>query len=206
MSFIEKPKEEKPSFEPANGDGDILGQIKDFIWETIKVVVFSLAIILPIRYFIIQPFYVKGASMEPNFFDHEYLVIDEISYRLGEIKRGDVIVFKYPEDPKQYFIKRIIGLPGETIKIKEGKIVIINKDHPEGFFLEEKGYLPEVYTQGDIDLLLGVNEYYVLGDNRTASLDSRVFGPIERSNIVGRAWIRGWPFNRAQIFKTPNFQ
>lgn len=205
MSFIEAPEDQKPSFEPASGKGEILDQVKDFIWETVKVIVFSLAIIIPIRYFLIQPFYVKGASMEPNFYDHEYLVIDEISYRLGEVQRGDVVVFKYPEDTKQYFIKRIIGLPGETIRIKEGKISIINKERPAGFFLDENSYLPSVYTQGDIDITLGPDEYYVLGDNRTASLDSRIFGSVGRSNIIGRAWIRGWPFSRAQVFKTPVF-
>src|SRR3989339_1930730 len=97
-----------------------------FVGELLHVVVISLAIILPIRYFLIQPFYVKGASMEPNFYDHEYLIIDEISYRLNQPQRGDVVVFHYPNDPSQYFIKRLIGLPSEIIKINDGKITIIN--------------------------------------------------------------------------------
>ena len=83
-----------------------------FVWETIKVVVISLAIILPIRYYLVQPFFVKGASMEPNFEDGDYLLIDEITYRFSEPLRGDVIVFRYPEDRSQFFIKRIVGLPG----------------------------------------------------------------------------------------------
>ena len=89
----------------------------EFIWEMTKITLISLIIILPIRYFLIQPFYVKGASMEPNFYDHEYLIIDEISYRFSEPKRGDIVVFKYPRDPRQFFIKRVIGLPGETVEI-----------------------------------------------------------------------------------------
>ncbi|HOZ36291.1 MAG TPA: signal peptidase I [bacterium] len=202
MAFIEKP-EEKPSFEPASGQEGLIDQIKEFIWETVKVVVFSLVIIIPIRYFLIQPFYVKGASMEPNFFDHEYLVIDEISYRLGTIKRGDVVVFRYPNDPSQYFIKRIIGLPGETVAIKNGNIFIINGEHPDGFYLDESAYLPKVYTQGGKELKLPNTDYFVLGDNRDSSLDSRIFGPINRSAIVGRAWVRGWPFDRLQVFSTP---
>jgi signal peptidase I len=84
------------------------------IWEFLKIVIVSLLIILPIRYFIIQPFYVKGASMEPNFHDREYLIIDEISYRFNEPQRGQVIVFRYPNNPQEYFIKRVIGLPGDT--------------------------------------------------------------------------------------------
>jgi len=204
MSFIEKP-EEKPSFEPASNQESLTDQIKEFIWETIKVVVFSLIIIIPVRYFLIQPFYVKGASMEPNFFDHEYLVIDEISYRLGEINRGDVVVFRYPNDPSQYFIKRIIGLPGETVAIKDGKVFITNSTRPDGFYLDESSYLPNTYTQGDKELNLSATEFFVLGDNRDSSLDSRIFGPIDRPSIVGRAWVRGWPFNRLQVFSTPAY-
>lgn len=205
MSLIQPPAEEKPSFEPSDNEEGLGDQIKEFVWETIKVVVFSLVIIIPIRYFLIQPFYVKGASMEPNFYDHEYLVIDEISYRLGEIKRGDVVVFHYPVDKTQYFIKRVIGLPGETVSIQAGKIFIKNTSRPDGFFLDESAYLPNTYTQGDKEVTLGPEEYYVLGDNRSSSLDGRVFGPINRSVIVGRAWVRGWPFSRLQVFSTPTY-
>ncbi len=175
-------------------------QITELVWETIKVIIISLAIILPIRYFIIQPFYVKGASMEPNFYDHEYLIIDEISYRFKEPQRGEVIVFRYPKDPKQFFIKRIIGLPGETIKIHDGKITIINQKHPGGFILDESAYLGNKYTRGNLEVKLKKDEYFVLGDNRNSSLDSRIFGPIKRKSIIGRTWIRGWPLKRITIF------
>src|SRR4030042_1250407 len=112
-----------------------------FIFELIKIVVISRVIIIPIRYFLIQPFYVKGASMEPNFYDHEYLIIDEITYRFNEPKRGDIVVFRYPRDPQEYFIKRVIGLPGEEVQIKDGGVIIINKENPDGISLEEN-YLP----------------------------------------------------------------
>ncbi len=176
-------------------------QISEFLWETIKIVIISLAIILPIRYFIIQPFYVKGASMEPNFYDHEYLIVDEISYRFREPARGEVIVFRYPRDPREFFIKRIIGLPGETIKIHNGQITIFNKQHPKGFKLDESAYLPKnVYTQGNLEIKLKNDEYFVMGDNRGSSLDSRRFGPIKRQSIIGRTWIRGWPINKITVF------
>jgi len=181
----------------------ITSQFKDFIWETIKVVVISLIIILPVRYFLIQPFYVKGASMQPNFYEHEYLIINEITYRLNDPQRGEVIVFKYPKDPSQYFIKRIIGLPGETIKVSQGKITIINQSNPQGFILNEDEYLPNIFTQGDLTFDLAMDEYFVMGDNRSASLDSRIFGPIKKSSIVGRTWIRGWPFNKITLFEKP---
>ena len=97
-----------------------------FIWEIVKIVVISLAIIIPIRYYLVQPFFVRGASMEPNFDNGEYLIIDELSYRFKEPGRGQVIVFKFPKDTSQYYIKRIIALPGETIEIRDKKIVIYN--------------------------------------------------------------------------------
>lgn len=200
MSFFQKKSEEQPSFEPLTEKEEMKSQIKDFIWETLKVIVLSLAIIIPIRYFIIQPFYVKGASMEPNFHDHEYLIIDEISYRLREPRRGEVIVFRYPYDRSQYFIKRLIGLPGETIKIENGQITIVNQEHPDGFVLNEEMYLPATYTQGSELIALADDEYYIMGDNRDASLDSRSFGSIKESDIIGRTLVRCLPFDKIKIF------
>src|SRR3990167_6829816 len=101
---------------------NVKSELLAFIWETTKVVVISLAIILPIRYYLVQPFFVKGASMEPNFEDGDYLLVDELSYRFSVPKRGDVVIFRYPQDPSQFFIKRIIGLPDETIEIKNNTV------------------------------------------------------------------------------------
>jgi len=137
--------------------------------------------------------------MEPSFYDHEYLIIDEITYRFNEPKRGQPVVFHYPFDRSQHFIKRIIGLPGETVKITEGKVYIINNENPEGYLLTEDYLLPAMQTHGEHLVTLGVDEYFLLGDNRTASLDSRVFGAVKRSEIVGRTFLRGWPFDRAGI-------
>ena len=180
------------------------GTNKKFIWEVAKVVVISLAIIIPIRYFLIQPFYVKGASMEPNFYDYEYLIIDEISYRFDDPQRGDVIVLKDPRNTRQYFIKRVIGLPGESVEVKEGEIKIFNTENPDGMILNEDKYL-DIKTGGEIALSLGVDQYFILGDNRSASLDSRIFGPIEEDEIIGKVWIRAWPFSRLNIFKSNEY-
>jgi len=188
---------------------DSLGKtIGEFILEIIKVVVISLAIIIPVRYFLIQPFYVKGASMEPNFHDHEYLIINEIAYRFYEPQRGDIIVFRYPKDPSQYFIKRIIGLPGEKVKIKDNKVYIYNDKYPNGIELNEETYLTddkETLNFGKTEFILDKDEYFVLGDNRNSSLDSRKFGPVPRHLIIGEAWIRGWPFDKMTIFQTPKY-
>ena len=174
----------------------------DYIFELIKVVLISLIIIIPIRYFLIQPFYVKGASMEPNFFDHEYLIIDEISYRFHEPKRGDIIVFRYPRNPQEYFIKRIIGLPGEKVRIKDSQVFVYNVNGEEQVLSEE--YLGEdtkTFSLSEEAVSLGESEYYVLGDNRTSSKDSRSFGPVDNSFIIGKVMIRGWPLDRVEVFE-----
>ena len=177
-----------------------------YLIELARIVSISLAIILPIRYFLVQPFYVKGASMEPNFYDHEYLVIDELSYRLHEPARGDIIVFRYPRNPRQFFIKRVIGLPGETVIIGSGRVKIIDDDHPGGMLLDESAYLASgTISAGERRVTLNGNEYYLMGDNRNQSLDSRIFGPVNRSFIIGRAWLRGWPIDKVGTFKTPDY-
>lgn len=177
-----------------------------FILEIGKIIIISLAIIIPIRYFLIQPFYVKGASMEPTFHDYEYLIIDEISYRFNEPQRGDIVVLKDPRSKSQFFIKRIIGLPKERITIKTGEVIITNEDYPQGMEIDETVYLePGTFTQGQEDLELKDNQYYVLGDNRSSSLDSRIVGPIERKDIIGKAWIRAWPFSKIRHFELPDY-
>lgn len=175
-----------------------------FVLEITKVVAISLAIILPVRYFLIQPFYVKGASMEPNFQDSQYLIVDEISYRFAPPQRGQVIVFRYPLDPQEYFIKRIIALPGEQIQFKDGRVIIFNAAHPDGLTLDEKYLPPDLTTfdQNESKITVGPNEYFVLGDNRNASKDSRSFGPVNSSFIVGKVLFRGWPLNAVTIFNS----
>lgn len=190
----------------------------EFFIEIVKVALISLAIIIPIRYFLIQPFYVKGASMEPNFHDNEYLIIDEISYGLkvpfkgervaefSQPQRGDIVVFKYPYDTTQYYIKRVIGLPGEKIVVKDNQVVIYNKDYAEGKVLDESSYLSSgVTTPGEAEVILGADEYFVMGDNRKASHDSRSFGPVAEKYIVGKVLLRGWPFDKFTIYKEANY-
>ncbi len=178
-----------------------------FVFELIKVVIISLAIIMPIRYFLIQPFYVKGASMEPNFYDHEYLIIDEISYRFSQPQRGDIVVFRYPKNPHEYYIKRVIGLPGEKVQIKDGDVYFYNQSFPAGVKLAENYLIPGTKTYGLSEEMISLagDEYFVLGDNRNSSKDSRSFGPVNRSFITGRVILRGWPFNRINLFSAPEY-
>ena len=165
-------------------------------WEIVRILLISLAIVVPIRYFIVQPFVVRGASMEPNFVNREYLVIDEVSYYFREPSRGEVVVFRYPQDTRQFFIKRIIALPGEKVSITKGRVNIINKAYPEGFTLDEVYLDPSLLTHPDIERTLGLDEYFVLGDNRGGSSDSRFWGPLARKFITGRAVFSAWPPDR----------
>jgi len=176
------------------------------ILDFVKLIILAFIIVLPIHHFIFQPFYVVGPSMEPNFYDNDYLIIDKVSYRLREPQRGEVIIFKSLTNPKNHLIKRLVGLPGEKIEVRDGGIYIYNENYPQGFKIEEKNYLtPGTSTPGDIQVELKENEYYVLGDNRNMSMDSRIFGPITKKDITGKAWFRGWPLKEMGIIKIPAF-
>ncbi len=143
--------------------------------------------------------------MEPNFYDQEYLVVDELSYRFREPVRGEIVVFRYPRDPDQFFIKRVIALPGETIEITGGDVMIYNEEYPNGTVLKEN-YLGGERTSGKERVTMGEGEYFVLGDHRDASLDSRSFGVLPRKDIIGRVWVRGLPLSRLGTFEIPRYE
>jgi signal peptidase I len=181
--------------------GNTLGSVFLFLLEVFQIAIVAVILIVVIRFFIIKPFVVQGGSMEPNFFNDEYLIIDEVTYRFRDIKRGEIVVFNPPIQENQYYIKRIIALPGETFELVDGRITIYNESNPNGFLLKEP-YIDE-FTQGQDRVTLGENEYYLMGDNRDASLDSRNFGPVKRGSIVGRVWLRGLPIDRIGAIKRP---
>jgi signal peptidase I len=197
-------------------EGAYLG-VGSFVLEIMKIVFLAFLIFVPVRFFLFQPFFVQGSSMEPNFENSEYLIIREMGYKkiiLGSennpivdiapfenLKRQWPIVFRYPRNPSQYFIKRVIGLPGEKVEIKNGRVVIYNTENPNGFILDESGYLSNnVKTAGDTVVSLKNDEYFVMGDNRMFSSDSRSWGPVNESDIIGKVIFRAWPLNRINIF------
>jgi signal peptidase I len=180
-------------------------QIFLVIWETVEVAIISLAVVLVIRTFLVQPFFVEGLSMAPNFNDGDYLIIDELTYRFRNPERGEVIVFRFPKNEKNFFIKRVIGLPGDTIKIQDEQVMVINDTYPDGLVLEE-GYLQDLRTQGDLEIKLSSKEYFVLGDNRSMSYDSRSWGILPENNIVGLVRLRVWPISSAQAFSVPEYK
>lgn len=174
-----------------------------FLGEIFKIVIIALLIVVPIRYFLFQPFIVRGASMEPSFHNGDYLLVDELSYRFREPKRGEVVVFESPLSPSQRYIKRVIALPGETIEIEDGKVIIKNGNPPKP--LDESVYLTSSQTPGDITITLQKDEYFVLGDNRDSSYDSRRWGPLPEENIIGRVFFRAWPTNALAQVEAPEY-
>jgi len=165
--------------------------------ELVRFIFIALIIVIPIRLFVAEPFIVSGASMDPTFETGQYLVIDRISYQFEDPKRGDVIVFRYPNDTKKFFIKRIIGLPEETVLIENGLTSIKKAD---GQIME----LTEVYVKhplgGNSTIALSDHQYFVMGDNRAQSSDSRIWGPLDTDLIIGRALFRFTPLDKIGIF------
>lgn len=174
--------------------------LRYFFFDFLKVFVMAVAIIIPVRYFLFQPFVVTGDSMRPNFEDGNYLIIDELTYRLREPSRGEVVVMRFPKDPSQFFIKRLVGLPGERVVIKEGRVTIYNAENPNGLLLNEPYLASQNITYGNIDRTLAADQYFVLGDNRLSSSDSRVWGALPGDDIVGRVYLRLFPVQELQLF------
>lgn len=178
-SSIDEPRHDTP-------------QSENFIVEIIKYSILAIFIVIPFRVFIAQPFLVNGASMSPTFETGQYLIVDQLSYRFEGPHRGDVVVFRYPNDPSKFFIKRLIGLPGEVVQLSHGRTSILNPSTGTETTLSEP-YVKTDPTDDNITVTLSGDEYFVMGDNRGASSDSRVWGPVPSKNIVGRAFLRILP-------------
>lgn len=179
----------------------MFGSIPRFLWDTTKTLVLALLIVIPLRLWVAQPFFVRGSSMEPTFSDGDYLIIDELSYRFHTPQRGDVIVFHYPRDPSQFFIKRIIGLPGDTVISDSGHVSVQDRSG-------KRVALDETYIRAFTEsfrLEVTDNNYVVLGDNRPASSDSRRWGLLPRDLIVGRVFITVWPPTDFSLFSAPAY-
>ncbi len=212
MDFKTKPSTENLTSNSTPSQQGFKGTMY-FVWDFAKVIIIALAIILPIRYFVFQPFIVSGSSMEPNYSNGQYLIIDEISYRLNEPERGDVVVLRYPKDRKQFFIKRVVGMPGEQVVVDNGRVTIINDENPKGVTVSEE-YLPSQgltfphntsIVGGKKTVTLKSDEYFMMGDNRLASSDSRDWGPLARKDIVGKVFIRVLPLSEFMKFQPPTY-
>ncbi len=180
-------------------------KLKNFfssVWEIVEVALIAAVTVYLIRSFLVQPFLVSGASMEPNFSDGNYLLIDEITYRFREPQRGEVVVFRYPLDRSLFFIKRIIGMPGERVVSQNGRIKIFADE--SGVSLDEE-YLSGAKPNDNFDIKLGDEQYFVLGDNRYHSFDSRNWGAVSRKDIVGLTRLRILPIRDFGLFEAPSY-
>ncbi len=173
------------------------GKFKEILKEVVLFVIIAFGIILPFRVYIAEPYLVDGRSMDPTFATGDYLIVDKISYRFTTPERNSVIVFKYPGDLTKSFIKRIIGLPGETVIVDETGTRIINKDNPNGFLVDQS------YVKHPSDMPYKVtltdSEYFVMGDNRAESFDSRSWGPLPKEDILGKPVIQLFPIKNIRI-------
>ncbi len=168
-------------------------------WEVVKTIAIAAIVVFGIRMFLFQPFLVSGASMDPNILQSNYLIIDELTYRFREPMRGEVVVFRYPGNKSTFYIKRIVALPGERVDIENGSLAINGKK------IDESEYLKGIGTFGTIHMVLDADNYFVMGDNRNNSYDSRAWGPLHKKYIVGRALLRLFPFNRITVFGEENY-
>lgn len=170
------------------------------VWEILKYTIISLLLVAPFRIFVAQPFIVSGESMSHTFEPQEYLVVDQLTYRRHEPQRGDVVIFKYPLDPSVYFVKRIIGMPGETVRIDHNVVTIQSSTTSPQVRLDEP-YISSIAQESrPLEVTLESDEYFVLGDNRRDSSDSRIWGPLQRKFVVGRAFARIFPLSRFGVF------
>lgn len=167
--------------------------------EIVRFSLLALVIVLPVRLFIAQPFIVSGASMEHTFSTGQYLIVDQLTYHFEEPKRGDVIIFRYPKDPSKFFIKRIIAIPGDTITIEGSSVTLTNTEYPDGVTLKES-YILDMKPGTTLTEILEEGEYFVMGDNRNASSDSRSWGVLQRDKIIGRAFLRLFPVTEVGVF------
>ena len=174
-----------------------------FLWEVGKIALIAFVLVIGLRAFVFQPFLVRGASMEPNYHNWDYLIVDEISYRFQEPQRGEVIVFTFPQDDTQRYIKRIIGLPGETVEVANGAVTIFTSKGE--LVLDETDYLSPIETPGSAKITLEDDEYFVMGDNRRYSSDSRSWGALNKKYIIGKTFLRVFPLSAFAKVETPEY-
>ncbi len=208
-----------------SADFDQDEEMGNFGWEVAKTIGGILLFLIIFRFYIFQPFSINGSSMEPNFHDGEYLIVNEFTYHFSSPKRGDVVIFKHPEPactdfvesnylnkvffqgPCVNYIKRVIGVPGDTISVKDGKVSIVNDENPDGIILEEDYILDNIPTLGNQTVTVGEKEYFVIGDNRNpnASSDSREWGILPKSHIVGKGLIILLPADKFGTVDSPEY-
>lgn len=183
----------------------LLKRVLVFFLDTLQTFVLALAVFVMIYHFAAQPHQVNGNSMEPSFYNSELILVDRISYRFGKPQRGDVVVFQFPLNPELDYIKRIIALPGETIKIENGQIFINGKKLQENYLPARIATAPQTIFSNGLEYKVSDQNFIVMGDNRVRSSDSREWGPVPAKNILGKAFFRYWPLDRLGSIKHADY-
>lgn len=179
----------------------IFTKLKNHLIELIEFVAIVGAIVVVIHFFVAEPHKVSGKSMFPTFHDGDYLITNKLHTRFSQIKRGEVIIFENPKNKEQDFIKRVLGLPNDKIKIQGGQLFINGKLVDESYLPKDTQTFVESFMDEGEEITVSENSYFVIGDNRGGSSDSREFGPVPKELIVGQAWIRYWPPKQFGLIK-----
>lgn len=198
------PENTPPAPNPAEKQTEGGATLKAVLREIVIFAVVAVCVVLPFRAYVAEPYVVDGASMDPTFHTGDYLIVNKISYELGTPKRNTVIVFRYPLDTTKNFIKRVIGLPGDTLTMEKNKLTITNADNPKGFTIDQS-YIVDACPTDSPDCIssfqktLGPDEYFVMGDNRFGSFDSRSWGVVPKEDILGEPIVQLWPLSHIGI-------
>lgn len=210
VKFVSPYQPKSSAYQTIQDSGTVVNSFFSVVFEIAKTVVIVGVLALLLRIFIIQPFIVEGLSMSPILANNDYLLIDKLSYRFREPQRGDIVVFKYPKDERYNFIKRVIGLPHETIRITEQSVVITNTENPNGLVLHED-YLKDIgaslinNNRRVMAIDIPEDQYFVMGDNRLGSSDSREWGLLAKEKIIGRSFVRLFPVGDFNVLGDPQY-
>lgn len=183
----------------------IIKKIVNFFLDFLETIVVALSIFVVVYLFIMQPHEIKGSSMEPNFQDKEYILTDKISYRLHSPTRGDVVIFKAPVNPDVDYIKRVVGLPADRVKVQNGFVYVNGEKLNEYYLRDTTSLFPGSFLTDGVEITVPEGKIFVMGDNRPHSSDSRQFGPIPISDVIGRAFIRYWPITSIGVLPSVNY-
>lgn len=214
---MQPPEQEEPPLEPVNPyaedaerNANIASTIKAIFWGFINWVAAPLLIVFILHNFVFQAYHVDGSSMTPTLATADYMIVSKVQNSLSKLrhkdyipKRHQIVVFNYPKDPSLIFIKRVIGLPGERVVVKDGQITIYNLEHPDGFSPDDGSFeRASTYTEGDIDEIVPIGSIFVVGDNRSpsGSFDSREWGMLPSNDIIGDAVVRLLPLDGFRFF------
>lgn len=217
MQDLENTKIEQPHNESLaninSGKENRAGNFFSFLFDLAKTFIVVMLVAFAIRYFVIQPFVVDGDSMMPTFVNNEYLIAEKISYDFIQPSRGDIVIFRYPKNPSIIYIKRVIGLPGDVVEIKNGNVYVSDSTGKEPALLSETYLNPSVKTNlfetttpdQTFKITLKDNEFFALGDNRDHSSDSREWGILPRANIIGRVWLTVTPLDHFKLWSHQSY-